>query len=266
MPPIIYKRELLLLIGAAIAALFAGCGLKGGDEALEEIVEQTYQVDPAARLSISNTDGAIRIYGADITEIRIHAVKKAYSTVRLRRIDINISAQPGAVSIETNYPPKKTWGLGDRSGTVDYTVVVPQTCVISRLDLAAGEILVEGLRGGSAHAHLTNGRLFAHNCFGDIDLTAENGGIDVYYDWWENKRFSINAEIADGNMRAFIPGDASFHLIAEAEDGHIANDFAEKEQRQPSVRKIDRIIGTQAGAEVRLRARSGNIKIAEVTY
>ena len=263
---IIYKILLFLLIPPAIALLFGGCGLKGDDEGLEEIVEQTYHVDPAAALSISNAEGAIRIYGADVNEIHIHAVKRAYSSARLRKIDTNISAHSGAVSIETNYPPKKPWGLGDRSGTVDYTVIVPQTCVISKLDLGVGEMLNEGLRGGSAHAHLTNGRLFAHNCFGDMDLTAENGGIDIYYDWWEQIKFSIKAEIADGSVRAFIPGDASFHLRAEAEGGQIANDFAEKEQRKLGVRKIDRVIGTPAGAEVRLRARSGNIKIAEVTY
>jgi putative adhesin len=262
----IYKRPLFLLIVPAIATLFCGCGLKDGDQALEEIVERTYQVGPAVRLSVSNADGAIRVYGADVTEIHVQAVKKAYSTARLRKIDINISTQPGSVSIETNYPPRKTWGLTDRSGTVDYTLVVPQTCVIAKLDLAAGEMLIEGLRGGSAHAHLRNGRLFVHNCFGDIDLTAENGGIDIYYDWWDEIKLSIKAEIADGGVRAFIPGDASFHLLAETEDGHVANDFAEKEQRQRDVRKIDKIIGTQAGAEVRLHARNGNIKIAEVTF
>jgi hypothetical protein len=259
----IYKSRLFLLI---VPVLFTGCGFKMGGEALEEIVEETYQVGPAARLSISNADGTIRIYCADISEIHVHAVKKAYSAARLRKIDINILAQPGAVSIETNYPPKRTWGLGDRSGTVDYTLVVPQTCVISKLDLTTGEVWVEGLRDGSAHAHLTNGRLFAHNCFGDIDLTVDTGGIDVYYDWWEENKFSINAEIINGSVRAFIPDDASFHLIAEVETGQVVNDFAEKEQRQPGVRKIDKIIGTEAGPEIRLHARHGNIRVAEVVY
>jgi len=76
---------------------------------------------------------------------------------------------------------------------------------------------------------------------------------------------TVAAAIRDGGIRAFIPGDASFRLVAET-TGSIANDFADKEQRQPGVHKIDRIIGSAALAEFRLRAESGGIRVAEVTY
>ena len=260
----IYKSSLVLLILPAITFL-TGCGINGGDRTLEETVEQTYQVDPTATLAISNADGSIRVYGADITEISVKAVKKALSAERLRKIDIKISAQHESVSIETNYPPKRTWGFGDRSGTTDYILIVPQTCTIAKLDLTNGEVLVEGLRGPNVQAHIENGRIFSHNCFGNSRLTAINGGIDVYYDWWEEERkFSIDAAIVNGSVRAFIPIDASFHLIAETEEGHIANDFADKEQRHAGgVTRIDRIVGTNTEAEVRLHAKSGNIKVGE---
>jgi hypothetical protein len=243
-----------------------GCGFKGGDQSLEEIFDQIYKVGRNAKLSLTNLDGAVRIYGADIDEIHVYAVKRAYSAARLAKIDIHVTTQPGAVSIETIYPPRKKWGLGDRSGTVDYTIVVPFTCAISKVDMETGEILIEGIRGGSAHVHLTNGRLFAHDCFGNIELKIDNGGIDVYYDWWEDQKFSVSATIVDGGVRAFIPIDSSFHLIAEAEEGEIGNDFAEKEQRKPGVHQIDKIIGSPALAEIRLHARNGNVRIAEVTY
>ena len=248
-----------------VALGLAGCGFNSGDQAFEETVEQTYQVDPTVTLAISNADGSVRVYGADITEISVKAVKKALSAERLRKIDIKISAQHDAVSIETHYPPKKPWGFGDRSGTVDYILIVPQTCTISKLDLTNGEVLVEGLRGPNVQAHLENGRIFSHNCFGNIHLTAINGGIDLYYDWWEEERkFSIDAAIVNGGVRAFIPIDASFHLIAETEDGQIANDFAEKEKRHAGgVTRIDEIVGTNAEAKVRLHAKSGNIKVGE---
>jgi hypothetical protein len=260
----IYKRSLVLLILTPITFL-TGCGLNGGDRTLEETVEQTYPVDPTATLAISNADGSVRVYGADVTEISVKAVKKALSAARLRKIDVNISARHDAVSIETNYPPKKTWGFGDRSGTVDYILIVPQTCKIAKLDLTNGEVLVEGMRSPNVQAHLENGRIFSHNCFGNIHLTAINGGIDLYYDWWEEEqKFLIDAAIVNGSVRAFIPIDASFHLIAETEEGHIANDFAEKEQRHAvGVTRIDRIVGTNTEAEVRLHAKSGNIKVGE---
>jgi hypothetical protein len=254
----------LILSGLfAVATLFAGCGFNGGDKTLEEVVEQTYPVDPTATLRITNGDGSIRIYGADITEIKIEAIKKAYSAKRLAGISVKVSARSNSVSIETDFPPAKKWGFGDRSGTVDYVLVVPQTCRITNLELTNGEVLVDGVRGAITNARLTNGRLFGHNCFSNIDLGVASGNLDVAYDWWEETKFSINAKIEDGNLRASIPSDAAFHLIAETEEGKIANDFAEQEQRQDGVRKIDINIGAPPHPEIRLRARDGNIHVVE---
>lgn len=253
---------------AAAGLGLAGCGFDGGDRTLEEIVEQTYEVDPGVSLSIDNVDGCIRVYGAPTTKVRVQAIKKAFSAERLRQIDVNVSAKRNAVSIHTNYPPKRTWGLGDRSGTVDYTLVVPETCEISKLDLDTGEVLIESMRGPNVQAHLGNGRLFAHKCFGNIHLRVDTGGIDIYYDWWEDDlKFTIDAAIVNGGVRVFIPIDASFHLMAETEDGRIGNDFAEKEQRLAGgVSKIDSVVGTNAATDITLRATNGNIKIGEVSY
>jgi DUF4097 and DUF4098 domain-containing protein YvlB len=91
-----------------------------------------------------------------------------------------------------------------------------------------------------------------------------NGGLDVAYDWWEFRKFSIDAKIINGNACALIPGDASFHLVAATTDGKIASEFSEKENRQGGlVQKIDIIVGADSGAELTIHAVNGNIKIAE---
>lgn len=231
---------------------------------LEEIVEQTHAIDPGASIDIRNIEGSIRIYGADIKELRVQAIKKAYSSEQLRRIAVNISVRPGAASIETVFPPKPKWSFSDRSGTVDYIVVLPQFCSLSRLELVTGEVLIEGMRGGNVHANLVNGRLFSHNCFGDVHLAVTNGGLDIGYHWWERRRFSVNAEIENGNVRAFIPGDASFHVRAASVNGQVANDFAEKQDRQrDGVAKIDMMVGGASEANVDLHATNGSVRIVE---
>jgi hypothetical protein len=255
------RRTLVLLILSAIPALFAGCGFNSSDRIVEETFEQTYQVDPGATVSLSNQDGSIRIYGADIKEIRLEATKKAYSIERLGKISVNVAATPDSVSITTSYPPRKRWGLADRSGTVDYILVVPQTCKISNASLANGEMLIDGMRGEFVNAHLKNGRLFGRNCFGNIRLSVAMGGLDIDYDWWEDRKFSINVEVENGGIHAFIPADASFHLMADAESGRISNDFAEQQQRHADDRKIDMLIGPAPKSEVILRARDGNIDL-----
>jgi len=231
---------------------------------LEEIVEQTYRIDPGATLSIRNIDGSIRIYGADIPELKLHAVKKAYRQERLQQIRVDVSAQPNAVSIETRFPPKPKWGFSDRSGTVDYILVLPQTCSISRLELITGEVLIEGMRGNNVHASLVNGRMFGHNCFGDVHLAVTNGGLDVGYHWWEHGSFSVDAEIVNGNVRAFIPGEASFHLLATSVNGNVASDFSDKQDRHlEGVARIDTMIGGASEASVNIHATNGSVRIVE---
>src|SRR4051812_28066144 len=252
----------LTYLGAGLVTLILGGCHSEADRLVEATFEQTYHVNPDARISIKNTDGSIRIYGADTTDVKVQAIKKAYQQDRLDKISINVAAQPNAVSIDTGYPPKPKLGLSDRSGTVDYILIVPQTCTISRLDLSNGEVLVEGMRGGKVTANLLNGRMFDHNGFGEHELFVANGGLDVANDWWEKVKFSFNARILNGNMRAFIPADASFHLHASTVDGSIANDFTDPEERHSGpLRKLDTVVGSSSQSEVRLQATSGSIHI-----
>ena len=259
------RMKLLLSIAVpALAICLAGC-----NQEVERIVEQTFdqtcQVEPNARISVKNVDGSIRIYGADTREVKIQAIKKAYGRERLQKIVINVAAQPNAVSIDTVYPPKPKLGLADRSGTVDYVIVVPQTCAIPRLELSSGEILIEGMRGRQVTANLVNGRLFDHNCFGTHQLFVANGNMDVVYDFWEQGEFSVDAKIVNGNIRAFIPGEAAFHLLATTVDGNISSDFTEKEERQRGpVQKIDTVVGGPSQVTVKIHATNGNIKVSEV--
>jgi hypothetical protein len=258
-----FKRRVVTATLISLAFL-ASCH-PAPDRILEETFAQTYRVDPTARLSISNRDGSIRVYGAggNIREVRVEAIKKAYTPERLKAISVKVAAQSDSISIETIYPPDPASGFADRSGTVDYVVVVPQTIRISRLDLANGEILMEEMRGEKAEADLGNGRLFVHNCFGNVNATVKTGNVALVWDWWEEFDFSATAKIENGNAFAYIPDEAAFHLLAHAITGKIANDFAEKEQRRAEpINQVDMSVGG-GGTFIQLEALDGNIKIAE---
>ena len=175
-----------------------------------------------------------------------------------------MSAQSNAIEIETIYPPDSAIGFSDRSGTVDYVIVVPQTIRISKLELTNGEVQLDGIRSEEAHAQLGSGRLFAHNCFGNLDLNLKSGNLAIAYEWWEDLAFSIRANIQDGNAFAYIPTDAAFHLIAHTATGKIANDFEEKEQRRAeAVSKIDVLVSGGGKTTFQFETQDGNIKIAE---
>jgi hypothetical protein len=247
---------LLLLARSAIAV-----------EILEEIIEQKHALDPDGTLSIHDTDGSIQIYGSDGSEISIQAIKKAYTQDRLKSIVVDVRATPKSIAIETIIPPKKrALSLSDRSGTVEYIVTVPQTIRITKLDLVNGEILIEGLRGGSARAHLVNGLLTAHNCFGDLDFTIVNGRLEIVYDWWDDRKFAVKASSQKASIRAILPSDASAAITAQAPTGWIVNGFdLKKAGPAEPAHALNFAIGTEADAVFEMTAANGNIRI-DKTY
>ena len=235
-------------------------------QTLEEIIDHVYPVEPTATLSVTNRDGSIRVYaaGGETHDVHVEAIKKAYSAERLKAISIKVSAQPNSISIETAYPPDSGIGFSDRSGTVDYIIVVPQTIRISKLELSNGEVQLDGMRSEEAHAQLGSGRLFAHNCFGNLDLNIKTGNLAIAYEWWEEAAFSIRATVEDGNAFAYIPTDAAFHLIAHAPTGKIDNDFSEKEDRRAEpINKIDMAVNGGGKTTFQFETEDGNVKIAE---
>jgi len=235
----------------------------GAVEVVEEIVEQKYPCDPNATLSIRNTDGSVRIYGADVAEISVEAIKKAYTSERLKEIIVNVKATRKSVTIETIFPPRENgFSLSDRSGTVEYIIIVPQTTKIAQLELVNGEVLVDGLRGGSATAHLVNGWLAGHNCFGDLNFSIVNGRIDLAYDWWESQKFSVKASSVNASIRAILPSDASATIAAQTPTGWIVNGF-EAKNAGPVERAhtLSFAIGTEAEAAFEMKAEDGNIRI-----
>src|SRR5438270_10073046 len=149
MPPV----KTLSVFGSVISLCLIGACRPPVDRTLEEMIDRSFPVDPTATLSVTNRDGSIRLYaaGPEITEIRVEAIKKAYRPERLKAISVNVSARRDAVSIETIYPKDPAGGFSDRSGTVDYVIVVPQSIRIAKLQLDDGEILVEGMRGDEGH-------------------------------------------------------------------------------------------------------------------
>jgi hypothetical protein len=260
------KRNVRQIVAVLLLSL-AGCGSES-DRVLEETFERLYTIEPNANITIQNGDGAVLVYGSNTNEMQVHAVKKAYSHARLSQMAVNVAVEADSVSITTKFPAKPKWALFDRSGTVDYTVVVPATANILGLDLDAGEVLVDGMRGQTTRARLGEGRMFARNCFTNSELAIRRGNLILSYDWWEESNFSAQANIAQGNAWVYLPGDAAFHLLVKAVHGEIFNDFetrAVAESAAARGMKVDALVNGGGEATIKFRVREGNIKIVEAS-
>ena len=255
----------LRLIFALLLPWLNGCG-RANNRVLEEVSEKVYAVEPSANISIHNYDGAILVYGSDVNEVRVRSLKKAYSHERLNQIAIDVSTNPAAVSITAKVPSRPSWAFSDHSGTVDCTIVVPATASISALDLNAGEVLLDSMRGPEVRARLNDGRIFARNCFTNLDLTVNRGILAVSYDWWEKEKFSAQVTVGHGNAWFWLPSDSAFQLLADVKHGKIASDFNNLPvSGNSSARemKIDQIVNGGGSTTINVRVETGNIKIAE---
>jgi hypothetical protein len=248
----------ILLISAGL--LVSGCG-SSVEKAIEETTEQTQAIDPVGTLSIRNSLGSVRIHGSEGSEMKLSAVKRAWSANQLKGIALTVSGQSNALSIETTFPPRKSQAFSSHTGSVDLAITLPRTAKIARLEIGNGDVLIEDMRG-DFRANLVNGALAARNCFGNAQISVAQGGLDLFYEKWQPQRFSVEATIISGNARAFLPGQASFHLQAEAVNGHVANGLDPAEARSSRATKVKLLVGAEDSSDIRIRAINGNIEIA----
>src|SRR5262249_5439462 len=130
---------------------------------------------------------------------------------------------PDSLTIRTIIPPIK--GIfADRSGTVGYTITVPEPSRLT-LKLANGEVSLQGLRGAQARVELTNGRMTALNCFAEIEAHVTNGLMEISFDWWENLPLNFKYVLGQGRMTAQLPSTARFQIAARTNEGRIRNSF-----------------------------------------
>jgi hypothetical protein len=245
--------------------LFANGIIAGG--VLEDVVERRFPLDPTGTFSLRAIDGTVEIFGTDSREVKIVAIKKAFSPERLNAIAIRVDARQNAVNIETAPPPAPRRHFSDRSGTVEYTINIPQTARIARVELPNGELLIDGMRGPSIAANLGSGQLVTQNCFCDQILHVNQGGLSVFFDWMEERPMAIDAVIDEGNALARIPTDAGFQLHAVARKGHVSSDFSPMETRKPGdASEINEVIGDAPATKLSFRASEGNIHISELIW
>ena len=252
-----------ILTFAFVGAFVTGSISAG--EVLEDVVEKTFPLDPSGTLSLRSIDGIVEIVGTDSREVTIFATKKAFSPERLNAIAIRIDARSDAISIETTSPPEPSHHFMDRSGTVEYSINLPQTARIARVELPNGELVINGMRGASITASLGTGQLVTQNCFCDQIVHVKQGTLNVFFDWSETRPISIDAAIADGNALARIPTDASFQLHAVAKQGNVWSDFTQG-RKQGDASEINEVIGDAPATKLNVRADDGNIHISEVIW
>ncbi len=110
----------------------------------------TYKIDPQGTLDLNHVSGDVRVTTGSGNEVRIEAIKRVRhrnpeeAKRLLAALRVEVSQVSGRIEVRTIYP--RVTGNRNFSGTVDYTIVVPQTVAVS-LKTVSGDVTVHGVRG-----------------------------------------------------------------------------------------------------------------------
>lgn len=219
---------LFVLAAVALTAADASRAQSSRPEVTEEF-HQTYPLAAGGRVSLQNINGAVKVVAWDRAEVKVDAVKRAYTAERLREAQIRVDASAGRVRIETEYPDNSLrWS--DRDGerhenpaSVDYTLTVPRGAAIDEINLVNGSLTLEGL-AGSVEASSVNGRVTASGLTGPAQLSVVNGRLEATLDALSDAgRVTLSA--VNGPLVVTLPSDANATLQADTVHGGITNDF-----------------------------------------
>lgn len=220
----IILRNLILtcICSLAIPALPA----RGSDHSgqVTEEFHQTYPLSAGGRVELDNVNGDVHITGWDRNEVKVDAVKYAYSKERLEEAKIKVDTGSSFVSIRTEYPNHNLTfnSLGrNNPASVEYTLTVPRNIRLDEIKLVNGALEIEGV-SGDVSASSVNGSIKTHGTQGRAEISTVNGRLEV-----EFSRLSNSAELSsvNGSVMVTLPSDAKGEIEASTVSGRINNDF-----------------------------------------
>jgi len=204
------------LAAAALALLLA---IPAHAEVSAEF-HKTVPLNADGRVSLSNINGDVEITGWSRNEVQIDAVKTARDQQRLDEAQIEVNGSGSSVEIETHYPSHL---MNNNPASVHYTLHVPQSARIDKINLVNGALTVQKLNG-EIEANLVNGKLRASELAGTADLATVNGTIEADYASLSNVH-EIKLKSVNGSVNLLLPQSPNAEVEASTVNGGISTDF-----------------------------------------
>ncbi|HUC28760.1 MAG TPA: DUF4097 family beta strand repeat-containing protein [Candidatus Acidoferrum sp.] len=211
------------LCALLVLAIAAHASDRRGD--VTEEFHQTYTLTPDGRVELDNINGDVHITSWDRNEVKVDAVKYAYTKERLDEAQIEVDAGKDYVSIRTQYRDHDlnfNWGSHNNPAGVEYTLTVPRMAQLDEIKLINGGLDVSGM-SGEVRASCINGRLEAHDLAGRARLSTVNGRLEARFDQLDGRDLELNS--VNGTVKLTIPSDSRAEVEANTVSGGIENDF-----------------------------------------
>jgi hypothetical protein len=256
-----------VVVAGAISAIFLISATAQGSDRRGSFTEEFHKAYPLSaqgRIEIENINGAVHITAWDHDEVKVDAVKSAWSKERLDEARIEIQADQNDVSIRTEYPDHdRTFNYGNddehnNPASVEYTITVPRQARLDEIKLINGRLDVQDLTG-EVHASCINGRIQAQNLQGPVRLSTINGELDATMNQLPTAEVKLSS--VNGTLRVTLPSDSKAELKASTVSGNISDDFGLPVTRHQYVgRSLHGQLGG-GGTLVKLSNVNGTIEI-----
>lgn len=158
---------------AVLATVIAGCtGVPGVEET--EQFDRTVAVEPESGIVVINHNGNVAVNVREGEDVGITAVKRSvYGRGELEKVRIEVTeGDPLRVeTVHTTFDPRVS---------VDYTISLPPTVVLQRIESSNGGIELSGVRLEETELLTSNGRVIVDGApGGDLAATSSNGRIEI---------------------------------------------------------------------------------------
>ena len=260
------KAVLVLPVLIVASAAATGCDIAMSDYRQKETAtwRKSYDLRPGGRLEISNINGRIDVEASAGSAVEIVAEKSVRAASveaakeALGRIEIQESASPDSVRIETKVPRQAGGLFNHTSQEVHYTVKVPAS-LDARFSTVNGGIELTGLKG-RINAETTNGGIKAHDVSGSLDASTTNGGIEVELN--QVAESGVKLGCTNGGVELRLPQDARATISARVVNGGINTEGVTIETVGESTRR--RLDGRMngGGPKIDIEGTNGGIRIA----
>jgi len=245
--------SLFLLLVVAVSAARAD---------VTEQISRTYPLPADGVIRLENVNGNITIIAWDRNEVSLEAEKRGRDEEDLKRITVDIDAQPGRLTVKATIakaPGGWLSGKGSRAA-VRFELRVPRQAHLEQIGSVNASINVEGVRGPMT-LKAVNGAIRATDLAADTEIESVNGSITAEFASLEKVQ-KVDLESVNGRVNVTLPPDASARIEARTTNGRTSIEQAIT-LKESSRRKLSGSIGSGDGPLVRAETTNGSVSIRE---
>jgi len=194
----------------------------------EEEFHQTYRVKVNTEVEVKNINGDVHISGWDEDYVDVRALKRTKrDQSELDKVTIEVRIDD-VMKIETVHKKHSqddddtffkrvfgNMGLSSPKVTVEYTIRIPQSVILGRVETLNGNVKLNDTRGDTI-IHSVNGNIIAEKTNGLIEAKTTNGDINITGDAGVRE-----ARTTNGSIKVSIPDDGDDNIRISSTNGSI---------------------------------------------